>query len=360
MQFVTRSIIIVAMTLLGIVSVWTTYKSLTDSILPEPLVGIPLPNGVLWQCSIFALGLSVAIGLMLFALKMAIIDDQKRLNLLGFVGMSVVASISIAFNMDVLYRTAKKDFYINFAYNQMRTQYDDYLADVQNTLMHRREEILKQVAGQEGELEAEIKGLRQAPAGYGQRARQEDYRLTVVSKTAAIELESIDQALEAKNKANELLAAAAPRNIQGIQDLQNQLRVAVKDAGAIAGKPLPPSVESDSPLFAVFANLFDPKAIGLFEVFILALAFLLDLGDIVGYSLVPSKQGKRTRPYLTPLPDFGSPQVVPPRADLVQASDLPEPKLLDEAASGTPAPPVPVDDSAQAARRRSMSFRRRR
>ncbi|MDX9972349.1 MAG: hypothetical protein RBU21_05075 [FCB group bacterium] len=354
MRFLTKPIIVIAMILLSIVSVWTTYKSLTDSILPEPLVGIPLPNGIVWQCSVFAFLLSGAIGMMLFALKMAIIDDQKRLNVFGLIGMSLVASISIAFNMDVLYRTAKKDFYLSYSYNQMRSVYDSYLSEVQTELAERKASIEKGVAKQEGELDAEVKGLRAAPQGYGTRAKEEDYKLTVLSKTAAVDLAAIEQAIAAEKRADELLAAAAPQTIQGIQDLQNQLRVAVKDAGAVAGLPLPPAVQTNSPLFAVFSNLMDWKTIGLFEVFILVLAFLLDLGDIVGYSLVPNKPvEKKTRPYLRPMPDFMAAEVIPPPSGGTETA-LPEQKRDAETL------PAPAEESASAAPRRGMSFRRRR
>jgi hypothetical protein len=357
MRYVTKAIIIVAMTMLGIVSMWTTYRSLTDSILPEPLVGIPLPNGVLWQCSIFALLLSVAIGMMLFALKMAIVDDQKKLNFLGILGLCVVGSISIAFNMDVLYRTAKKDFYLSYSYNQMRSVYDSYLTDVQKNLAERKSKIEKEVAKQEGELEAEVKGLRAAPQGYGTRAKEEDYHLTVLSKTAAVELASIDQALEAEKRADELLAQGAPQSLQGIQDMQNQLRVAVKDAGAVAGLPLPAAVQTNSPLFAVFSNLFDWKSIGLFEVFILVLALLLDIGDIVGYVLVPNKPAtpKHARPYLRPMPDFMTAEVIPPPTGEGPAA-LP-PATVPENTTDVPAA---AEESASSAPHRALRFRRRR
>lgn len=356
MPFMTRAVIIFAMVLLCVVSMWTTYQSLADSILPEPTLAIPLPIGTVWKCSVFALMFSVAIDLMLFALKVAIIDGHKRLTVAGFIGLTIVASVSIAFNMDVLYRYAKKDFYITYAYNQMRTNYDNYLADVQHTLTERRQELMRTVASQEGELEAETKGLRQAPAGYGPLARQEDYRLTVLSKTAQVDIQAIDEALLAKRRADELLAAEMPRDIAGIQNLQNELRVAVKDLGALVGKPLPAPVETDSPLLAVFANLLDPKQVGLFEIFILLLAILLDLGDIVGYSLVPNKTPERPRRFLRPMPDFGTPEVVPPQPPFLTGGGEAQRPETDEGATMSPA----VVDREGPTRRRSMSFRRRR
>lgn len=297
MDLTVKTIVYFCMIMLMIVSMWTTYASLHDSILPTPLINITLPNGGTWECSVFALMLSVAIGLMLLALKAAIINGQKRLNVLGFVGLFIVAFISIAFNMDVLYRTANRDFYLNYSYNRMRQTYDNYLPKVQAALLERRDTLLKQVARQEGELESEVKGLREKPAGYGSRAREEDYRLTLLQKTNTVEIQTIEQALQAKAQADSLLSIGAPKTIAGIMELQNQIRVAVKDMGAIAAVPLPEPMEFESPFLAVFQNLFDLRKIGLMEVFLLLVSIFLDLGDIVGYSLIPNRP-RSQRPYL--------------------------------------------------------------
>lgn len=78
-----RLAIFVAMCLFSVVSIWTTYVSLKDSILPRPTFPIAYAEGRVHELSIFAFALSLAIGLMLFALKLSIIDGQKRLNFFG-------------------------------------------------------------------------------------------------------------------------------------------------------------------------------------------------------------------------------------------------------------------------------------
>lgn len=285
---ISRLAIFVAVVLLTIVSMWTTYASLKDSIMPEPMVTIPLGRGYTWDCSIFALGLSVAIGLMLFALKLAIIDGQKRLNIFGLVGMTVVASISITFNMDVLYRVGDREFFLRHSTAKVKSTYDTYLAEVRTQLLSQKQGSEKALARQEGELEAEIRGLREDPAGYGRRAKQEDHRLTVLEKETAVEVSSIEEALIAQEQADALLASSQPKTIDEVLQLQDQLRVAVKNAGALAGVAMPEPVSVENPLFAVFEKLFDFETVGWKELFFLALAFLIDLGDIIGYCLVPA------------------------------------------------------------------------
>jgi hypothetical protein len=289
-------IVYIAMVILTIVSMWTTYISLRDSILPEPIVSIPWDQTRVVSVSIFALGLSIAIGLMLFALKMAIIDEQKRLNIVGVIGLTIIAFISISFNMDVLYRYANEDFFISYSNSRMRSVYEDYLAQVQNTLIEKRNEFRKEVAKQEGELESEIEGLREAPAGYGPIAKEERYRLTLLEKTTQVDLETIDEALRAKEEANRLLLSSEAKTIPEIQELQDDLRVMVREAGVVGGLALPDPVNLENPLFAVFSRLFDVKTVGLMEVFILCIAFFLDLGDIIGYSLVPAARRGRRKP----------------------------------------------------------------
>ena len=289
----TRAALYCAMVLFTIVSMWTTYKSLSDSILPGPAFDIPLGGGVVWEnCATMALLLSVAIGLMLFALKLAIVDGQKRLNLFGLAGLTIIAAISICFNMDVLYRTADKEFFLRQSDQNMRSVYENYLADVQAKLGSRKEELLKTVAKQEGELESEIRGLRQKPAGYGSEARKEDYELTLLSKQAEVELVSINAALVAKQEADALLNGTQITSLDDIHQLQEKLRVVVKDLGAEAGIALPIVVKQEMPFMLVFEKLFDFRNVGPMEVLILFLAFLLDLGDIIGYSLIPNKPPK--------------------------------------------------------------------
>lgn len=293
MKLTTATLVFAAMVLLTAVSMWTTYVSLHDSILPEPTVEILLPGGGVWDCSIVALGLSLAIGLMLFALKVAVIGGQKRLSIVGVTGMTVVAFISIAFNMDVLYRTADREFFLRYSKDRMRGVYEEYLADVQGALTERRVTLLRELAKQEGELDAEIKGLREAPAGYGPVARGEDYKLTLLQKTAEVEIQSVEDALKVKAQADDLLRSSAPASIAEIDKLQGELRVLCKDLAGVSAIPMPGFVRLESPLFAVFAKLFDLKSVGLKEVFFLIIAFFLDLGDIIGYSLVPNREKKR-------------------------------------------------------------------
>ena len=312
MSFFTRTIFFLAMFLLGAVSMWTTYQSLHDSILPEPMVRIAFSPDFVWDCSIFALMLSVAIGMMLFALKIAIVDEKKRLNIFGVLGLTVIGFISIAFNLDVLYRTADRDFFIRYSTEQMRGVYENYLSEAQGKLVERQESLRKVTAKQEGELDAEIRGLRTAPQGYGPIAKKEDYELTVLAKTTAVELESVDAALVKKEEADTLLRSAMPASIEEIEKLQNELRVIVKDVGVVGGLPLPAVVRTESPLFAVFSKVFDWRNIGIKEIFFVVLAFFLDLGDIIGYSMVPNRKRKAYEIAMEKLGNFPEPGLVVP------------------------------------------------
>lgn len=360
---VSRFSIFLAMVLLTVVSMWTTYASLRDSVLPAPVLPIPLGQFGTWNCSIFALGLSVAIGLMLFALKLAIIDGQKRLNVMGIIGLTVVASVSITFNMDILYRVGDQDFFLRHSTAKVKSTYDAYLAEVRNGLLAQKQAAEKSVARQEGELESEIRGLREAPAGYGQRAREEDHRLTVLEKEMAVEIAAIDEAIAAQEATDELLANSQPQSIAEIQALQDELRVAVKNAGAIAGVAMPDPVSLENPLFAVFERLFDFETVGWKEIFFLALAFLIDLGDIIGYSMVPAGAAATA----TARYDTFSPRSLPARRRrgperIPDDTYLPfpdSPELIDEPAGNNE--PAAPDEEAAAGEKPAppVSFRRR-
>ncbi len=319
MNFVVRSLFVLAVVVLGIVSMWTTYVSLHDSILPEPTLNIPLADGVVWKCSVMALGMAVAIGIMLFALKVAVIQGHKRLNLLGVIGMTIVAFISIAFNLDVLYRTADRDFFLRYSNDRMRSVYEEYLSEVTKSLGEKRLKSMRQIARQEGELDAEVKGLRKAPAGYGDIARSEDYKLTLLQKTAQVELEAVDAAIKKKEEADLLLNNASIETIDDIQKLQEQLRVVCKDLSGPSEIRLPEVVRLENPLFAVFAKLFDWRTVGFKELFLLVIAFLMDLGDIIGYTLVPNRKRR-------PQEDDYSEALFPPLRTL---HSLPEPEPVD-------------------------------
>ncbi|MDZ4857608.1 MAG: hypothetical protein SGI88_01395 [Candidatus Hydrogenedentes bacterium] len=296
MKGANRFAIFVAMILFTIVSIWTTYVSLSDSILPNPTFPITISPGRVHELSVFALALSVAIGLMLFALKLSIMDGHKRLNVAGLLGLTIVASISIAFNMDVLYRTADRQFFLNYSETKVRSAYEEFLASAQTKMNTTKQELERQVARQEGELESEIKGLRERPAGYGTEARQEEYELTLLAKTAQVELQNINAALEKKKEADTILMTASAATLADVTKLQDDLRVQIKDLAALTGTPMPPAVKLDSPFFAVFQKLFNFRTAGPLEYLILALAFLLDLADIVGYSLVPNKKEEKKAP----------------------------------------------------------------
>ena len=99
----------------------------------------------------------------------------------------------------------------------MRGVYEDYLQQVQTTLVEKRETIQRRVAVQEGELESEVKGLRKAPAGYGTRAREEDYALILKRKEAEVELQPINEALAAKAEADRPLNTTSPKSLDEIQ-----------------------------------------------------------------------------------------------------------------------------------------------
>ena len=310
----TKFVIVIAMVIFTIASIVTTYISLSISVLPEPSITIPITEDVTWDCSYLALMISVRIGLMLFALKVAIIDEQKRLNLVGILGLLIVAFISISFNMDVFYRAANRDFYINYTSAQMKKIYADYLAEVDSKLSAKKTELLKQVAKQEGELESEIRGIREAPEGYGPKAKSEDYKLTLLQKEAEVELRALEEVQASKDRANTLLVES-PVDLAGVEALQGELQAAVKDLGAKAGVPLPEPYRAQNQLFVVFAKLFDFRNSSFMEIcmslLIMALALLLDLGDIIGYSMVPDQPGgKRARKRID-YDEYTGPEIVP-------------------------------------------------
>ena len=336
-----RLAILLAMVLFSIVSIWTTYVSLRDSILPKPTIPVTFGQGQVHDLSVFALALSVAIGLMLFALKLSIIDGHKRLNVLGIIGLTIVASISIAFNMDVLYRTADNQFFLNYSEMKVRSAYEDYLASAQTKLNDRRQELEKQVAKQEGELESEIKGLREKPAGYGNVARKEEYELTLLEKTSQVELQDITTAQERKKEVDTVLAQASVAKLDDVVKLQDELRLKIKDFAALAGTPMPPVVKLESPLFAVFQKLFNFRTAGPLEYLILALAFLLDLADILGYSLVPTRREtteKRPTAIWAAVPEnLPGPEII--------TSPKPTAMVLESAAAVNDDPVLPIAET---------------
>src|SRR5690606_21468352 len=146
----------------------------------------------------------------------------------------------------------EQDFMIRNSTDNMRSAYEEVLVGAQSELQERREAAMKIVARQEGEMVAEVKGLREGPAGYGPRAREEGHQLTSMSKPAGVDLESVNQAILAKEQADGLLATSLPRTVDDIQTLQNELRVQLKDVAAISGVTLPDPVNTENPLFAVF------------------------------------------------------------------------------------------------------------
>ncbi|MFO7976869.1 MAG: hypothetical protein R6V12_19840 [Candidatus Hydrogenedentota bacterium] len=373
----TKFLILIAMVMFTIASMVTTYISLSISVLPEPNVVIPITEEVQWDCAWLALLLAVGIGLMLFALKVAIIDEQKRLNFVGIIGLTIVAFISISFNMDVFYRAANKDFYIRYTSAQMKKLYADYLAEAEAKLSEKKNELLKQVAKQEGELESEIRGLREDPEGYGPKARREDYHLTLLQKETEVELQSLEEAQAAKEKADALLAQN-PSDLEEVEALQGELQAVVKDLGAKAGVPLPPPYRARNQLFVVFAKLFDFRNSDFMEIcmalLIMALAFLLDLGDIVGYSMVPDDpNAKRARKRMDYDPYTG-PEVIPapPRKTFLPESesspidyyaeeeDKKEAFFARGEDEGYPLSSEEAEAGGQGSRRRPFRFKRRR
>lgn len=370
---ISKLAVFVAMVLLSIVSMWTTYASLKESIMPEPMLTLPLGRGYTWDCSIFALGLSVAIGLMLFALKLAIIDGQKRLNLMGVIGMTIVASISITFNMDVLYRVGDREFFLRHSTAKVKSTYDTYLAEVRAQLLTQKQGSEKALARQAGELEAEVRGLREDPAGYGRRAKQEDHRLTVLEKETAVEVTGIDEAILAQEEADTLLASSQPKSIDEVLQLQDQLRVAAKNAGALAGVTMPEPVSVENPLFAVFEKLFDWKTVGWKEIFFLVLAFLIDMGDIIGYCMVPAavaakpayegfnpetlptRRRRMAGPERIPEDYLPFPEPMPAPAPMVAVSETRMDSTAERISGPEHIPPVPHQGTTMTFRRRGAS-----
>ncbi len=320
MRHVTMTMFSVAMTALTLVSMWTTYVSLADSILPGPLVPIPYAEGESVSIAVPALALSVGIGMMLLGMKFAVINERRNLGVVGFIGLFVIAFISISFNLDVLYRVAHKDFMVNHADQQMRATYENYLSEVQTVLSERELDLKRHVARQEGELESEIQGLREAPAGFGERAKAEQYELNLMQRESEVELETIQEAIAKKDEANTLLSASLPETTDDVLILEKQIRVLVKDAGAVAGIPMPAPAEIEMPIFAVFSRLFDSETVGFKEVFYLLIAMFLDLGDIVGYNLVARKGSRQSSSggsggMAAPIPGLSQEMLPPPASD---------------------------------------------
>jgi hypothetical protein len=367
----------VGMILLTFVSMCTTYISLNDSILPEPKVPIPMPNDLLWDCSVLALALSVGIGLMLLALKLAIIDEKKRLSAIGLLGLCLLAFISICFNMDVLYRTADRDFFLRYSSARVKAQYAEFFATTRAALDKRKLEFRRPVAVQEGELEAEIRGLREAPAGYGPIAKDEDYALIQLQKVAEVELEGLVEAYETDKQARALLASSDPQTLAEVEKVQDELRVAAISLAATTSIPLPPPVKLENPLFAVLSNLVDPKAFGLKEGIFVVLAFLLDLGDILGYTLLPNRKKSSSysgqeplfEPRLMPrpeppppsspelaFPDLEGPEVIPDRGQPPHDEERAKELFFGEAADSDEFSTAPDEGPPP----RAFRFRRRR
>jgi len=185
---------------------------------------------------------------------------------------------------------------------------------VDSKLSAKKTELLKQVAKQEGELESEIRGIREAPEGYGPKAKSEDYKLTLLQKEAEVELRALEEVQASKDRANTLLVES-PVDLAGVEALQGELQAAVKDLGAKAGVPLPEPYRAQNQLFVVFAKLFDFRNSSFMEIcmslLIMALALLLDLGDIIGYSMVPDQPGgKRARKRID-YDEYTGPEIVP-------------------------------------------------
>jgi hypothetical protein len=367
MNAITRLCIYFSMSILTVVSIATTYISLKDSILPEPVLPIRLSSSFVWECALLAFGLSLAIDLLLYALKVSVIEGQKRLNLLGFLGMTILASVSIVFNIDVLYRTADRQFYMEYSTDKVKDQYATYFATVQTALIEKRTAILRDVARQEGELESEIKGLRKAPEGYGTLAKQEDYQLTVMKKEAEVNLKPVEDAIATRAEADTILATSNPTTIDEVYQLQSQLRVIAQSIGAVSGVSLPHPVKLDNPLFMVFEKLADWRSIGMKEIILILIAFLIDLGDIVGYVLIPNKkpESKRANEDELPsnfrvLPDLPGPRPVEPRDPALAESSTGE--MVPAAAAVNESGPVtvlpPDSEQYEPRPRRSLRFRR--
>lgn len=220
------------MVLLTSVSIWANYASLSTSVLPEPRVPVPLPTGGTWECTVVALVLAVALGLMLFALKLTILDEDRRLNGAGALGVIVILLLSVAFNADVLYRVADKDFYPRHAMAQTAAAYSAHLE-----------------------------------------------RIAADNPTA--------ETAAAVDKARRLFLAAAPEDMEEVAAIEQTVRTALTQAGI---DPPPEPTHLDSPLFAVLAHITNVQSLGVQDWFLLLLALFLDLGDLIAYRLLPARR----------------------------------------------------------------------
>ena len=138
--------------------------------------------------------------------------------------------------------------------------------------------------------------------------------MTLLQKEAEVELRALDEVQSSRQHANELLVKS-PQDLAGVEALQGELQAALKDLGAKAGIPLPEPYRAQNQLFVVFAKLFDFRNSSFMEIcmslLIMALALLLDLGDIIGFSMVPDEPGgKRTRKHVD-YDEYLGPEIVP-------------------------------------------------
>jgi len=130
--------------------------------------------------------------------------------------------------------------------------------------------------------------------------------------------------------------------------------VALKDAGAVAGIRLPDVLKLENPLFAVVTKIFDLKSVGIKEIFLVIVAFLLDLGDIIGYSLVPNRRRNEREEPIEARPEFPGPERIPVPRDLPAASLLSAGGAIEPSAKEVS---DPTDEFPAAAEAGSAAYR---
>jgi hypothetical protein len=108
-------------------SIWANYVSLSSSVLPKPTFTLSLVTGAPWHCSLPALGLAMAIGLLLLAIKVSAAGQDRSIGITGYCAFAVVASFSILFNMDAIYRVAQNTYDLQLANQQPTAVFGPYM-----------------------------------------------------------------------------------------------------------------------------------------------------------------------------------------------------------------------------------------
>ena len=128
MRRLSITLLSIATLALTALSIWANYVSLSASVLPLPTIALSLFTGATWQCSLPALGLAIAIGLLLLAIKVNAAGCGKSVGFAGYCAFAVVACFSILFNVDAIYRMTQEGYDLQLANQQTTAVFGPYMA----------------------------------------------------------------------------------------------------------------------------------------------------------------------------------------------------------------------------------------